>query len=578
MPSPVGTTAGTRRDTPAGRRPDILLVLADDMGFSDVGCYGGEITTPNLDALGRAGTRFTQFYSSPRCSPTRASILTGLHPHQVEIGILTGDERPAGYRGDLSEDCHTAAELLRAAGYGTYLSGKWHLSADMVSPTGSWPNRRGFECVYGTIEGAGSFFTPVGLHRDEADATADFADPDFYYTDAIGSSGAAYVAEHARTRPEDPLFLYLAFTAPHWPLHARPEDVEPYRGTFDEGWDACRARRHRRLVAEGIIEESWELSPRDPKVPAWSDARDREWQARRMEVYAAQVTAMDRAVGQVLHALESSGRLDNTLVLFLSDNGGCAEEMPIGGNPAFARRPLVPQRTRDDLPVRLANDPSVVPGPEDTFTSYGPEWANVSNTPFREFKHWVHEGGISTPLIVRWPAGLGDPGDLCTTPAQLVDLLPTLLEAAGAEYPDERAGRSVPPLEGVSLLPILRRESTGHGPLFWEHEGNAAVRSGRWKLARKHPGPWELYDLDHDRTEREDLAGEHPDLVLALAAAYDQWAPRVGVIPRERILEHYRSASEAQLRRERDPEESLAGSAAPAVTEGGDAGRSAGRG
>lgn len=529
----------TTHTTPQDRRPDIVLVLVDDMGFSDIGCYGGEIDTPHLDELGRSGTRFTQFYNSPRCSPTRASLLTGLHPHQVGIGILTGDERPDGYAGDLSEACHTAAEVLGAAGYGTYLSGKWHLSADMENPSSSWPNARGFERTFGTIDGAGSYFDPYTLHRDGVDASAEAQDPDFYYTDAIAENAARFVAEHAESRPDDPMFLYVPFTAPHWPLHARDADLERTVGRYNQGWDAVRERRHERLRAEGILDDTVELSPRDAQVPAWDDVADPEWQARRMEVYAAQVHAMDRGVGTVLDALRMAGRLENTLVVFLSDNGACEEEMPPGGDPAFADLPMVPARTRDGRPVRLANDPSVPPGGEDTYTSYGREWANVSNTPFREYKHWVHEGGISTPLIVSWPEHLGAPANLVRTPAQLVDILPTLADAAGATVPSERGGRPVPAPEGVSLLPLLEGEAVEHGPLFWEHEGNAAVRHGDWKLVRKHGEAWSLHDMAVDRAELHDVAGDHPDVVAALDARYREWADRVGVIPRERILAAY---------------------------------------
>ncbi|WP_159621708.1 arylsulfatase [Ruania rhizosphaerae] len=518
-------------------RPDVLVILADDMGFSDLGCYGGEIETPVLDGLARRGTRFTQFYNSPRCSPTRASLLTGLQPHQVGIGILTGDERPRGYRGDLAEECHTIAELLRDAGYGTYLSGKWHLSDDMAAPTPSWPNARGFERTFGTIEGAGSFFDPVSLHRDGSPVDEAQVE-DFYYTDAIGAAGAQFVAEHARDQAENPMFLYLPFTAPHWPLHAREEEIERYRGRFDAGWDELREQRRQRMISEGILDESWSLSERDPDVPAWEAAADKDWQVRRMEVYAAQVSAMDRAIGAVVDALEAAGRLDNTLILFLSDNGGCAEDLPPGGHDGFWDLRMIPQATRAGEPMRYGNKPHILPGPEDTYASYGPEWANVSNTPFREYKHWVHEGGIATPLIAHWPAGLGQPGDLCHAPGQLVDLVPTILEATGAAYPAERNGAAVPPMEGASLLAALQggdRSDRPERPLYWEHEGNAAVRLGQWKLARKYPGPWELYDLLADRTETHDLAADRPELVATLAAAYEQWSRRVGVIPRERI-------------------------------------------
>ncbi|MQA03554.1 MAG: sulfatase-like hydrolase/transferase [Streptosporangiales bacterium] len=525
------------------QRPDIVVALADDMGFSDIGCYGGEIDTPNLDRLGRQGTRFTQFYNSPRCSPSRASLMTGLHPHQVGVGILNFDDIPDGYPGNLSERCVTAAEALGGAGYGTYLSGKWHLASDMEKPNGAWPSRRGFDRVYGTLEGAGSFYQPRTLIRDEESIEHEALDPEFFYTDAISANAAGFVSEHHEQTPDKPLFLYLAYTAPHWPLHAHDEDIAKYEGRFDEGWDALREKRLERLVAEGIIDESWPLTDRDPRVPAWDDVDLPEWQARRMEVYAAQVSRMDAGIGRVLDTLERLGRLDNTIVVFLSDNGGCAEEMPPESVREFVTS-FVPMHevTRAGRTVVPGNTHEVTPGPEHTYASYGRPWANLSNTPFREYKHWVHEGGIATPFVVHWPAELGTPGELCDTPFQLVDVLPTLLDAAGAEYPATRAGEPVPAAKGRSMLPALRGEPVeGERPLFFEHEGNAGVRQGRWKLVRKHGQSWELYDMHTDRTELHDVATDHPDRVARMSAAYEDWATRCGVIPRERILDLYRS-------------------------------------
>lgn len=519
----------------SGRRPDIVLILADDMGYSDLGCFGGDIDTPVLDRIAADGVRFTQFYNSPRCSPTRASLLTGLHPHQVGIGILTGDERSDGYAGDLAEGSHTIAELLGASGYRTYMSGKWHLSADMETPTSSWPNRRGFDRVFGTIEGAGSYFTPVSLHEDERDASVEWDDPDFYYTEAIGRRAAGFIADHAGRQPDQPLFLYAAFTAPHWPLHAPEAEISRYEGRFDEGWDVLRERRLQHMQAQGLLPEDQLLSPRDSMVPAWDDVDHKGWQASRMEVYAAQVTAMDRAVGEIVDALAAAGRLDDALIVFLSDNGACEEEMPPGGDPSFAQLPMVPRSSRDGRPVRLANSEEVEPGGEDTFTSYGREWANVSAAPFREYKHWVHEGGISTPLIVSGPA-VTEPR-ICHEPAQLVDLLPTFLELAGAHYPPARGEHAVPAPEGISLSPVFGGEALPERPLFWEHEGNAAVRVGRWKLVRRHGEPWALHDMRRDRAELTDLSPVHPEIVRDLAQRYDDWAARVGVIPRQRILE-----------------------------------------
>jgi arylsulfatase A-like enzyme len=523
-------------------RPNIVLILADDMGFSDIGCYGGEIDTPHLDRLARRGTRLTQFYNTARCTPSRASLLTGLHPHQVGIGILNFDDSPDGYPGTLSNNCVTVAEALRTAGYATYMSGKWHLASDMETPNDAWPTRRGFERFFGTLEGAGSFYQPRTLLRDERNVEKEGLDPAFFYTDAISDEAVRFVEDHDRDRSDQPFFLYLAYTAPHWPLHAHADDIAKYRGRFDAGWDDLRRQRLDRLVSEGLVDASWALPERDSRVPSWDSVDEREWQARRMEVYAAQVDRMDQGIGRVLGALERSGQLDNTVVVFLSDNGGCAEEMPPESVKEFVGA-FVPmgEHTRDGDSVVPGNVPGLMPGPESTYQSYGRCWANLSNTPFREYKHWVHEGGIATPFIVSWPAGLGDDPGLCHDPYQLVDVLPTLLDVAGADYPSRRrSGERVPPAEGVTMLPALRGQRVDDRPMFWEHEGNSAVRLGRWKLVRKHGLPWELYDVVADRTELDDVAALHPDRVASMVGEYEAWAERCGVIPRERVLDLYR--------------------------------------
>jgi arylsulfatase len=526
------------------RRPDVVLVLADDMGFSDIGCFGGEIETPHIDRLAREGVRLTQFYNTARCSPSRASLMTGLHPHQVGVGILNFDDTPDGYPGDLADACVTIPEALRAAGYATYMSGKWHLSSDMEEPSASWPTRRGFDRFFGTLEGAGSFYRPRTLVRDETDVENEAEEPGWFYTDAISANAVAFVEQHHAERADDPFFLYLAYTAPHWPLHAHEEDVARYAGRFDAGWDTLREERLGRLVKEGILTDDaggTALAERDPRVPAWADVEHPDWEARRMEVYAAQVDRMDQGVGQVLDALERLGRLDDTLVVFLSDNGGCAEEMPPDSVKEFVTA-FVPMKetTREGDPVVPGNVPGLMPGSEATYQSYGRSWAHLSNTPFREYKHWVHEGGIATPLLVRWPRGLaGSQGTLLREPYQLVDVLPTLLDVAGASYPASRGDIPLPPAEGRSMLPGLTGRPEGSRDLFWEHEGNSAVRSGPWKLVRKHGRSWELYAIESDRAEAHDVSGDHPDVVVELGARYDAWAQRCGVIPRETVLALY---------------------------------------
>jgi arylsulfatase A-like enzyme len=522
----------------AGRRPDVVVILADDMGFSDLGCYGGEIRTPHTDRLGRDGVRFSAFYNTARCSPSRASLLTGLHPHQTGIGILTNDDAPRGYRGALNDRCVTAAEVLSESGYATCLTGKWHLASEMRVPNDAWPTRRGFDRFFGTLTGCGSYYDPGTLTRGESDASAEARRPGFFYTDAIADEAVAFVEEQVANAPDQPFFLYTAFTAPHWPLHAPEADVAALDGAFDDGWDVLRERRMERLVDEGVLPTGTTLSGRDPTQPAWTDADEPGWQVRRMQAYAAQIERMDAGIGRIVDALQRAGRLDDAVVVVLSDNGASPEELPKGEVESFRQRTdIVPTRTRDGRELRVGNDPGVVPGPEDTYSSYGRAWANLSNTPFRFYKRWVHEGGIAAPFLVHWPAGGLAAGRVVDLPVQLVDVLPTLLECTGAGYPGE--ARSVLPLEGRSVLPALRGEPQDPVPLYWEHTGNAAIRVGRWKLVREHPAPWELYDLDRDRTELQDLTDEHPDLVAEFAGRWQQWADRVGVIPWDTTLAIY---------------------------------------
>jgi arylsulfatase len=354
---------------------------------------------------------------------------------------------------------------------------------------------------------------------------------DYYYTDAVSERAAAFVREHAARHPGEPFFLYVAYTAPHWPLHAREEDVARYRGRYDGGWDGLREERHARMLDLGVVDRRWPLSPRDPDAPSWEEAEQKAWQARRMEVYAAQVEVMDRGIGRIVSALEETGVLDDTLLLFLSDNGACAEEL--WDPPSWVRR-FLPSAfrspARDGRPVQRGNDPAVMPGGEHSFQSYGLPWANASNTPFRLYKQRVHEGGIATPLIAHWPAGLGTaPGARSDAPGHVVDLMPTLLELAGASHPRAREGRPAREPRGESLVPVLRGGGRERGPIFWEHQGNRAVRDGRWKLVSRWRHGWELYDLEADRTELRNLAAARPDRVRELATLYEDWAKGAGV-------------------------------------------------
>jgi arylsulfatase A-like enzyme len=530
----------------AAPRPNIIIILSDDMGYSDVGCYGGEIRTPTLDRLAAGGLRFTQFYNAARCCPTRAALLTGLYPHQAGVGHMMEDRGREGYRGNLNRSCVTLAEALKPAGYRCYAVGKWHVTRHTrpEGPKDQWPLQRGFDRFYGTIHGAGSYFDPSTLVRDNQMITA-FTDPEykpasFYYTDAIADQAVRFITEHHKSHPGQPFFLYVAFTAAHWPLHAKPQDIERYRNRYDAGYQAVRQARFAKQQQLGLIPPQTQLSP---LAGRWDQVTHRAWEARCMEVYAAQVDAMDQGIGRIVAALEQIGQLPNTALFYLQDNGACAENVGRTGHTNRADRPTLPplspdffqqgsrpRQTRDGWPVLSGT--GVMPGPPDTFIAYGRAWANVSNTPFREYKHWVHEGGICTPLIVHWPGGTAARGELRHQPGHVIDLMPTCLELAGASYPERYNGHSITPMEGRSLVPAFDNRPIDRPALYWEHEGNRAVRQGRWKLVAKSPaGPWELYDLETDRSEMNDLAQREPERVRAMAALWEAWARRSHVLP-----------------------------------------------
>jgi arylsulfatase len=524
------------------QRPNIVVILSDDMGYSDIGCYGGEIETPNLDGLARGGLRFTQFYNTARCCPTRASLLTGLYPHQAGMGHMTNDRHLPGYRGDLDDRCVTIAEALKPAGYTSYAVGKWHVTK-AVDPKAeaekrNWPLQRGFSRYYGTITGAGNFFDPATLVRDNRLISA-FADPeypaeDYYYTDAISDHAARFIREHDRAKP---FFLYVAYTAAHWPMHARDRDIGKYEGRYAAGYEATRTARYAKMLTEGVVTKAnttlWPF-PQDlgERGEFWP------WDRRNMEVFAAMVDSMDQGIGRIVRAIEEAGQRDNTLVCYLQDNGGCAEGLGrdgVGGPRADApslppipnddiRSSLRAKQTRDGYPVRQGK--GVMAGPADTFIGYGEAWSTVSNTPFRRHKHWVHEGGISTPLVVHWPRGIAKPGGLDHTPGHLIDIMATAVDLAGASYPADKT-----PLEGRSLVPLFDGGSLDRDALYWEHEGNRAVRQGDWKLVAVHNGPWELYDLAKDRSEQHDLSGSDPDRVRRMAAVWNAYAARANVAP-----------------------------------------------
>lgn len=517
----------SQTDAASASRPNIVLVVADDMGYSDIGCYGSEIPTPHLDALAAGGLRFTSFYNTARCSPTRAALLTGWHPHQAGMGRLAEDDfgatsqPPAGYLGHLNDQCLTIPEVLRPAGYKTWMAGKWHLGMRNES---KWPLQRGFERFYGLLTGASSYLRPDGvrgLTLDNQQLPAP-EDPGYYTTDAFTDFAVQRVRDHDGSAP---FFLYLSFTAPHWPLHARTEDIARFTGKYRGGWDALRATRLARQKELGVVRKDEVLSPRDAGARAWDSLAEPEKDQLdyRMAVYAAQVHRMDYNIGKLVRALREKGYFDNTMVVFLSDNGGCAEPYTdAGGQPAGR-----------------INDPAFSGN-----VSYGTGWANASNTPFRKFKSTLYEGGIASPLIVSWPAGLKTtPGRLDETPGYLTDLMPTFLEAAGISWPTEKSGKPLPVLEGRSLMPQFAKDPPPTGPdqrvFCWEQYGYKAVRQGHLKAVlapanlydRSGRGHWELYDLSNDRTESRDLAAQRPEDLKNLIAHWDDWAARAQVFP-----------------------------------------------
>lgn len=539
----------------AAERPNIVVIMCDDVGYSDLGCFGGEIETPNLDKLAHGGLRFTQFYNTARCCPTRASLLTGLYAHQAGIGHMVDGAGPksgsAAYAGELSRNSVTIAEVLKTAGYSTYMAGKWHVTG-VTNPRSladkqNWPLQRGFDRFYGTIHGAGSFFDPNSLTRDN-EYISPFADPEyqpelFYYTDAINDHAVRFVNEHAKGDADKPFFLYMAHTAAHWPMHAKESDIAKYKGRYDAGYDTIRAARLEKMKQLGLLDERWKVSP---QAGNWSKVDNKAWEARCMEVYAAMLDCMDQGIGRFVETLKKNGQYENTVILFLQDNGGCAEAMGRGGRPVprlekptlptladdYLQPSMIPKQTRDGFPVRQGK--GVMPGGADTYIGYGQAWANVSNTPFREYKHWQHEGGISTPLIAHWPAGLSEDerGKLNATPSHLIDIMATCVELGRASYPTTYGEQPILPLEGISLAPTFQgKEALRKVPIYWEHEGNRAIRIGEWKLVSKHPKGWELYNIDIDRTETNDLADQQPARVEDMAKQWDAWAARVGVLP-----------------------------------------------
>lgn len=510
LPLPVLADGAGPEET-AASRPNILLIMADDLGFSDLGCYGGEIQTPHLDRLAAEGLRFTQFYNCAVCRLSRASLMTGVHPRRANRGRL------------LHDDMTTLAEVARSAGYRTSLTGKWHFPVSKPMDKTRLPTRRGFDEYYGLAAGCCNYFAPQRPFPpdysgqgpepflDQETPVSEFPE-DFYTTDAFTAHAIRQIEKFAGSSDKSPFFLHLCYTAPHYPLHAKPQDIAKYQGLYDEGYSALRRQRHKRLIELGLIRREWLLSEPDPKlselrydfaITPWNQVTDREREKRRMEVYAAMVDSMDQGIGRVLDALQRTGVADNTLVMFLSDNGGCAGYADHGDTQ--------------------------LPGSIDTFDYVAPGWGWAQNAPFRRYKTWTHEGGISTPMIARWP-GVIRSGSLTHQVAHVVDFMPTLVELTGGTYPDERNGVAVLPTEGLSLRPIFSgQQRTGHDSLCWYLYGSRAIRQGKWKLVRgANTSQWALFDMNADRTETNDLSAEYSDRCRQMEAEWLDWAERTG--------------------------------------------------
>jgi arylsulfatase len=503
------------------KRPNIIIILADDMGYSDIGCFGSETQTPNLDAMAKGGLRMTHFYNASRCCPTRASLLTGLYQHQAGVGDMVNHRDVPAYQGYLNQNCVTIAEALQQSGYNTLMAGKWHVGTE----SSHWPVKRGFDHYFGLIDGASSYFNPTMPYRPNQKLTIALDDkeytpgPNWYSTNAYADYALKFIEGNKGTGK--PFFLYMAFTSPHWPIQALPGDIAKYKGKYLKGWDKLRQERLERQKQLGIIAKDEKLSPKDKSVPEWDSLtpEEKEQFDTKMAVYAAMVDRMDQNIGRTRKKLQELGEDKNTLIMFLSDNGASNETI---SGPGFTPEVLAANS-------KPASDST-------SFTSYGALGANVSDTPFRLFKHWEYEGGTATPFIAYYPDVI-KPGSIVNKPAHIIDLMVTCLDLAGATYPKVYHGNNIIPTEGISLVPVFKGQKwQGHNGLFFEHEGNRAVRQGDWKLVSQRPeNKWELYNISTDRSELNDLSARYRQKVAELEAMYKAWATRAGVVEFDKL-------------------------------------------
>ncbi|WP_346859212.1 arylsulfatase [uncultured Draconibacterium sp.] len=520
--SQLSCTSETKQQTSGQNeepKPNIILILADDMGYSDLSCYGSEINTPNIDKLANEGIRFTQFYNAARCCPTRASLLTGLYPHQAGMGGMVNKPRevPEGpYQGYLSKHSVTIAEVLKQANYYTVSSGKWHVGEERPH----WPTDRGFDNYYGLISGAANYFDisktkKSGVVRHFAIDSTEYMPPNegFYMTNAITENAVKYL-QKAATK-DQPFFMYVAYTAPHWPLHALQEDIDLYKGKYLKGWDTLRAERFDRMLKMGIIDKNQDLSERNEGVTAWNDLSEEEQERMDvlMSIYAAQVHRLDQGIGLIMNELKRLGQAENTIIMFLSDNGGSGENDAMGSD-------------------FWGNfwDGNARPGSGESYHTYGSSWANLSNTPFRYYKKDTYEGGIATPFIVKWPGKIAQKGSITHSVGHINDVMATICDITGVEYPETYKNNTIIPMQGKSFAPLLLGEETANKrEIFWEHNGNRAARKGDWKLVAKKDKAWALYNLKEDRTESNNLINDNKEIAEDLIKNYETWAKEVGV-------------------------------------------------